>query len=90
MPVISSEVPGADDRLFKSEANSGMSVLVGKHSGRHPTQTLSDGVGGLDQPVVCLSVCLSGFSVGDRRGGGSCSVIGGRGGGQRTVLWNYG
>lgn len=58
MPVISSEVPGADDRLFKSEANSGMSVLVGKHPGSVSTQTLSDGVGGLDQPVICLSVCL--------------------------------
>lgn len=79
MPVISSEVPGADDELFKSDGNSGVSMLVGKVW----KTTSPDGSGAeLEDWIcllfICLSVCLSehpspavlpGASVGDRCGG---------------------
>lgn len=97
MPVISSEVPGADDELFKSDGNSGVSVLVGKVW----KTTSPDGSGAeledwIHLLFVCLSVCLNTHLLlfflvppweTDVEGQLRCGM--GRGG-QRTVLWNYG
>lgn len=90
-----SEVPGADDGLFKGDSNSGISMLVGKDAGRQHSQVpgwLTRRAGSTCRLSVCLNThLLLCFLVPQWETDEERTVaLWDGGGGPCAVLWNYG